>query len=217
VRNRRNSQAVGLLKGGWWVVLANFVTVASTGKRYVRHTGHQTACLDLGKGIRTWTSAMAGRPLRAATTKAVAKPPQSTKEAPAAKAPAGASGPSNTCGCYTKSVSSYVGRRMGVLYGQTVVNSCCRKCYCSSALDQGGEQSDRGSKQSVYGQTVCQDLGNAQHVPEWRRKSQTRVPQTPPSSQYPPTARNPRTCSGTSAGFAGLLMWCFVLEAFLRL
>jgi len=151
---------VGLLKGGWWVVLANFVTVASTGKRYVRHTGHQTACLDLGKGIRTWTSAMAGRPLRAATTKAVAKPPQSTKEAPAAKAPAGASGPSNTCGCYTKSVSSYVGRRMGVLYGQTVVNSCCRKCYCSSALDQGGEQSDRGSKQSVYGQTVCQDLGN---------------------------------------------------------
>ena len=42
------------------------------------------------------TSAMAGKPDRAATTTAVAAPPNNTKHAPAAIAPAGASGPSYT-------------------------------------------------------------------------------------------------------------------------
>ena len=44
----------------------------------------------------SWTSAMAGRLERVATTSAVAAPPNSANDAPAESAPAGAPGPSNT-------------------------------------------------------------------------------------------------------------------------
>jgi hypothetical protein len=52
-----------------------------------------TAKIALGPSC---TSAIAGKPERAATTNAVAAPPNNTKDAPAAIAPAGASGPSYT-------------------------------------------------------------------------------------------------------------------------
>ena len=67
--------------------------------------------------------------------------------------------------------------------GKQSVNSCCRKCYCSSALDQGGEQSDRGSKQSVYGQTVVSGFGKC---PTRTRVAEEIANTSPPNATVKP-------------------------------